>query len=134
MERSDDATGWAQTVSEGLGCLALFLCAPALGKLRAEAPALLQQWELEYAPAFRKVDLAATGGDRATFLSALAKISTMAGAGVDLDSPEQLAALRSAIREVMTALGLPLPVVTPDDAAVCELHGAACPVLGGGSA
>jgi hypothetical protein len=129
MEPSDDPATWAQTVSEGIACLAVFLCAPALGKLRAEAPGLLQRWELEYAPAFRKIDLAASGGDRAKFVAALAKISAMVRAGVDLDAPGQLAALRSAIREAMTAVGLPLPAVAPADAAICELHGAACPII-----
>jgi hypothetical protein len=28
----------------------------------------------------------------------------------------------------MAALNVPLPVLSPADAAVCELHGAACPV------
>jgi hypothetical protein len=131
MDPADKATEWAQTISEGLNCLGVFLCGPALAKFRTEAPALLQRWESDYAPRFRQLSQTAPGGDLGVFGTALARISTLVGGSIDLDSPEQLASLRGAMRELITALGFPLPSLSAADAAVCELHGAACPVLSG---
>ena len=55
--------------------------------------------------------------------------ATKVAAGVDLDAPNQLATLRAATRDLLVAMRFPIPTVPTADAAVCELHGAACPVL-----
>lgn len=129
MDPAEKATRFAQAVSEGMNCLAVFLCAPALRKLKAQAPDLLRRWEEEYAPVFQKIDLPAASGDPAAFRAALANISSLVRAGVDPDAADQLASLRAAIRELLTTMRCPLPSLAPSDAAVCELHGSACPVL-----
>jgi hypothetical protein len=92
----DGATRFAQTVSEGLNCLAVFLCGPALRELRAEVPALLRQWNGEYAPLFRKLDLRAARGDTAAFRAALERISALTATGFDPDDSERLAARSAA--------------------------------------
>jgi hypothetical protein len=130
--RGRPATQFAKIVSEGFNCLAVFLCGPALRELRAEVPVLLRQWNDEYAPLFRKLDLRAAQGDTAAFRAALERISALTGSGFDPDDAAKLAALRAALRELMGALNVTLPVLSPDDAAVCELHGPACPVLAAG--
>jgi hypothetical protein len=130
--RGTPSSQFAKIVSEGFNCLAVFLCGPALRELRAEVPALLRQWNDEYAPLFHKLDLRAARGDTAAFRAALERISALTGTGFDPDDAEKLTALRSALRELMGALNVALPVLSPADAAVCELHGAACPVLAAG--
>jgi hypothetical protein len=117
-------------VSEGINLLALFLCNPALERCRADAPELLRQFAAEYAPAFRGI--APRGAQRDGFLVALDRLSSFGSSGVDLDAPRDVAALRRTIRELLGALGMGLPTVPAAEAAVCELHGAACPVKAGG--
>jgi hypothetical protein len=117
-------------VSEGINLLALFLCGPALDRCRADAPELLRQFAAEYAPAFRGV--APRGPQRDGFLAALDRLSALGRTGVDLDAPRDVAALRRAIRDLLGALGMGLPTVPAAEAAVCELHGASCPVKAGG--
>ena len=129
QEPAPKATDLAQIVSEGLNCLGVFLCGPALRSLRAEVPALVRQWNDDCAPLFAKLDLAAARGDTAAFRSALGRISALTSGGFDPDDAARLGELRGAIRALMTALRVPLPVLSPADAKVCELHGAACPVL-----
>jgi hypothetical protein len=129
MDPAEKATRFAQAVSEGLNCLGVFMCGPALRKCREEAPNLLRRWESEYAPVFRQIQLPATNGDAAAFSASVAKISSLVAAGMDLDAPDQLAALRAAIRDMLAAMRFPIPTVSAAEAAVCELHGAACPIL-----
>lgn len=62
-------------MSEGLNCLGVFMCGPALSKYRVEAPDLLRRWEAKYAPVFRQVGPPAAPGDAAMFSAALAKLS-----------------------------------------------------------
>ncbi len=64
-------------------------------------------------------------------MAALAKISSLITAGVDLDAPNQLTTLRAAIRDMLVAMQFPIPTVPAAETAVCELHGADCPVLAG---
>jgi hypothetical protein len=129
MDPAEKATKFAQAVSEGLNCLGVFLCGPALRKYGAPGPDLLRRWEVEYAPVFQNIELPARGGDSARFRAALAKISSLVASGVDLDATDQLASLRAAIRDLLTAMRFPVPVVPSPDAAVCELHGTSCPAL-----
>lgn len=129
MDAGDRATRMAQAMSEGLNCLGIFLCAPAFRKFRAEAPGLLRRWETDYAPTFRHAVAGVRPRNRAKLEAALTKISSGATSEVDLDSPEQLAALRLAIREAILAFEFPLPDLTPAESAICELHGSACPLL-----
>lgn len=132
MDPAEKATKFAQAVSEGLNCLGVLLCGPALRKLRDQVPELLRRWETEYAPVFRQIDLPAANGDPAAFSACIAKISSLIAAGVELDAPDQLGALRAAIRDLLAAMRFPIPPVPPAEASVCEFHGAACPVLEGG--
>lgn len=133
MRPGDEAARLAQAISEGMNCLGIFLCGPALAKSRAEAPALLKEWVTAYEPAFRKVSVAWDNRhiDRQAYVSAVAKVSLLASAGIDLDAPDQLARLRAAIREMFEAIRIPLPTLPSNETAVCELHGAACPVASG---
>jgi hypothetical protein len=87
--------------------------------------------ESEYAPVFRQIDLPAISGDPAAFSASVAKLSSVVAAGMDLDAPDQVAALREAIRDMLAAMRFPIPTFPAAEAAVCELHGAACPVLRG---
>jgi hypothetical protein len=132
---AEKATRLAQAVSEGLNCLGVFMCGPALRKFRGQAPDLLRRWESEYAPVFRQVGAAGARGATAAFSAALGRISSLIAAGIDLDVPDQLAALRAAIKDMLVAMRFPAPTVPASEAVICELHGAACPVLrseGGG--
>ncbi len=131
MDTGDKATRIAQAMGEGLNCLGVFLCGPALRRMRAEAPQLLRRWETDYAPTFREAAAGVRRSNRAKLDSALSRISSAAITGVDLDAPEQLAALRRAIREAILAFEFPMPDLTPAEAAICELHGSACPMLEG---
>ncbi len=131
MDPAEKATKLAQAVSEGLNCLGVILCRPALRKLRDQAPELLRRWKSDYAPVFRQVGPPAARGDTSAFSAALAEISSLIAAGVDLDAPNELASLRGAIRDLLVAMRFPIPTLSPADAAVCELHGTACPVVQG---
>lgn len=130
MKAADKVTRMEQTLGKGLDCLAVLLCGPALRAMRSEAPGLLRLWESDCAPTFREAMAGVRPANRAKLRSALGRITIAATGGVDLDAPEQLAALRLAIREAIVAFEFPLPVLTPAEAAICELHGPACPVLG----
>jgi len=131
MNSAEKATKFAMAMSEGLNLLGIFLCGPALRKLREQAPELLRQWETEYAPVFRQIDMPAANGDPAAISASVAKISSMVAAGVDLDAPGQLARLRGAIRDLFGAMRFPIPALPAAEATVCELHGPSCPVLQG---
>ena len=89
MDAAEKATRFAQAVSEGLNCLGVFLCRPALRKLKPQASELLRRWETEYAPVFQMMDLPNTGLDPAAFRAGLAKISSLVRAGVDPDAADQ---------------------------------------------
>ncbi len=128
-EPAQQAAHFARIVSEGFNCLGVFLCGPALREVRSEVPTLVRQWNDEYAPLFRTLDLAAARGDTPAFRAALGRIGALTSGGFDPEDAARLAELRAAIRALMTALHVPLPVLSPADAKVCELHGAACPVL-----
>ncbi len=54
---AEKASRLAHATSEGLNCLGVFMCGPALRKCLGEAPDLLRRWESEYAPVFRQIDL-----------------------------------------------------------------------------
>lgn len=125
----DKATRMAHAMSEGLNCLGVFLCGPALRTMRSEASGLLERWNADYAPTFREAAAGVRRANRAKLLSALGRISSSAAKGVDLDAPEQLTALRLAIREAIEAFEFPLPKLTPAESAICELHGSSCPLL-----
>jgi hypothetical protein len=129
MDPAEKASTFAQAVSEGLNCLGVFLCGPALRKYRAQAPDLLRRWEAEYAPVLEKIDLPASGLDGAAFRASVAKVSLLVAAGVDPNSADQLTSLRAAFREMLAAMRVPVPVVPPAETAICELHGAACPFV-----
>lgn len=122
----------AQAVSEAVNGLCLFLCGPAFRNLGADAPDLLRQWDSEYAPVLRALQLPAARASAAALGAALRRVSAVASAGFDPASPEQLKPLRAAIRDALTALGIPLPVLTSEGAAVCELHGPSCPLAARG--
>jgi hypothetical protein len=129
VDPAERATRFARAVSEGLNCLSVFLCAPGLRKFRDQAPDLLHRWEAEYAPVFREIGIPDRRGAPAALSAGLAKISSLVAVGVNLDAPDQLFSLRSAIRDVFAAMGVPTPVIPASAAAVCELHGEACPFL-----
>lgn len=129
MDTSDEVVRKAQAVSEGLNCLGVLVCGPAFHRYRAEATKALERWESDYAPVIREVAPGLQRVDQARLRAAFEKVSAMAKAGVDIDAPEQLAALRVAIREALRAFGVPLPDLTPEESAICELHGSACPLL-----
>ena len=129
MDRKQGGTASAQAVSEAVNGLGLFLCGPTFQGLEADAPALLRQWDAEYAPVLRGLALPRGRGSSAALGAALARISSIASAGFDPRSAEQLAPLRAAVRDALTAMGIPLPARAAAGAAVCELHGPECPVL-----
>lgn len=131
MAPGDEVTRTALAVSEGFNCLGLLVCGPAFRKFRTEASQALQRWETDFAPAIREVAPGLQRVDQARLGAALERISSMAKAGVDIEDPEQLAALRLAIREALRAFGVPLPDLAPEEAAICKLHGSACPILEG---
>ncbi len=126
---ADRVARMAEALGQGLECLAVFLCGPALRSMRSEAPGLLRRWEASYAPTFREAMAGVRRDNRAKLHSALTRISGAAIGGVDLDATDEVASLRLAIREAIVAFEFPLPELTPDEAAICELHGPACPML-----
>jgi hypothetical protein len=117
----------SEAVSEGVNALCLFLCGPTYEGLKADAPALLAQWAAEYAPVLRDVDV--PPALRGAFRAALERLVAIAGAGFDPDAADRVRELRAPIREVLTALRLPLPAPASPGAKVCELHGKSCPVI-----
>jgi hypothetical protein len=125
--KRDRAAKQAQAVSEAVNGLCLFLCGPTFEGLKADAPSLLRQWEDEYAPVLRALDLSAARGDSAALRAALGRISSVSAAGFDPESAAHLRGLRGAVRDALAALGIPLPKLTAEGARVCELHGPACP-------
>jgi hypothetical protein len=129
MDGKKGPTASAQAVSEAVNGLGLFLCGPTFLGLKADAPALLRQWDAEYAPVLRGLALPRGRGSSAALGAALARISSIASAGFDPESAAQLGPLRAAVRDALTAMGIPLPVLTSTAAAACELHGPECPVL-----
>jgi hypothetical protein len=129
MDRKHDQASTAQAVSEAVNGLCLFLCGPSFESLEADAPALLRQWDAEYAPILRMLALPRGRGSSVALGAALARISAIAKAGFDPAKQGQLGPLRAAVRDALTAMAIPLPVLTPEGAAVCELHGPECPVL-----
>lgn len=131
VQRGRDAGTTAQAVAEAVNGLCLFLCGPSFRGLGADAPALLAQWDAEYAPILRALALPAPR--RGPLRDALGRISAVAAAGFDPGAPGQLAPLRAAVRDALGALGIPLPAGTAAGVDVCELHGAGCPVRAPGS-
>jgi hypothetical protein len=129
MDRKRDQGTTAQAVSEAVSGLCLFLCGPSFRSLKADAPALLRQWNGEYAPVLRMLALPKGRGSSAALAAALGQLSAIATAGFDPAQPEQVAPLRAAVRSALTAMGIPLPVLTAAGAAACELHGPDCPLL-----
>jgi hypothetical protein len=129
MDSDDEVVRKAQAVSEGTNWLGALVCGPAFRRYRAQATKALQRWETDYAPVIRELAPGMERVDQARLRATFDKVSAIAKAGVDIDAPEQLAALRSAIREALRAFGVALPDLTPDESAVCELHGFACPLL-----
>lgn len=122
---SDRTTRFAQTVSEAVNCLGIALCGPALRKFGPDdVDELLGRWEADYASTLREVRLG-----RVSLRPAVESLTAAIRARGDLAAPGDLAALRLAIREFLATLGAPLPSLPPEEAAVCELHGRACPVL-----
>lgn len=132
MDRRRDAAATAQAVSEAVNGLALFLCGPTFQGLKADAPALLRQWDAEYAAVLRALPLPKGRGSAAALADAVARLSAVARAGFDPDSADQLRPLRAAARDALVAMGIPLPVLSSEGAALCELHGPDCPVLAQG--
>jgi hypothetical protein len=128
MDRTRDQAATAQAVSEAVNGLCLFLCGPSFRSLGADAPALLRQWDAEYAPILRGLAPPRGRAGAAALGGALQRISSIAAAGFDPGALESLRPLRAAVRDALTALGIPLPVLAPAAAAVCELHGDGCPV------
>jgi hypothetical protein len=133
MDRKRDQATTAQAVSEAVNGLCLFLCGPSYAALKGDAPALLRQWDAEYAPVLRMIALPRGQGSSVALGAALSRISVIAKAGFDPGSDEQLRPLRVAVRDALAAMGIPLPVLTSAGAAVCELHGAECPALAAGA-
>lgn len=132
MARRRDPLATAQAVTEAVNGLCLFLCGPSFRSLQADAPALLREWDAEYAPALRVLEPPTGRPGAAALEAALARISAVARSGFDPEAPEQVAPLRVAVRDALAAMGIPLPVLTSAGAAVCELHGAECPVAARG--
>ncbi len=116
----------SRAVAEGLNCLGVLLCGPAFKKLQPDVGQVLDHWEREYAPTFREIGADLKRSGRARLVSALAALSSAARA---TGTPGDLAPLRSAIRDVMAALGMPLAKLSPAESGVCELHGSKCPAL-----
>lgn len=129
MARQREPAAAAQAVAEAVNGLCLFLCGPSFQSLKADAPALLRQWDAEYAPVLRGIEPPTGRSSAETLRGALGRISAIARAGFDPDAPAQLRPLRAAVRDALAAMGIPLPVLTSAGAAVCELHGAECPLL-----
>lgn len=130
MARQGEPAG-AQAVAEAVNGLCLFLCGPSFQSLEADAPALLRQWDAEYAPVLRTIE-PPPGRSSAGLRGALERISAIARAGFDPGAPAQLRPMRAAVRDALAAMGIPLPALTSPGAAVCELHGAECPLLARG--
>lgn len=132
--RAMDPTGAqdaARQLTEGINTLAVFLCGPALERCGGDAGDLLRLFADEYASTLRRA--APRGPQHDPFLVALDRLTAAARSGVDLKAPRDVAALRRSIREVLAGLGMALPAVPAAEAAVCELHGASCPVRSGGA-
>ncbi len=127
MDARKRAERRSRAVAEGLNCLGVHLCGPAFKKLQPDVRQVLDRWEREYAPVFREIGADLKHSGRARLDSALAALSSAAGT---MGTPGDLGALRSAIREVMAALGMPVPRLSTAESAVCELHGSTCPILG----
>jgi len=125
MDSAERATRISQAVSETLNCLGILLCGPALRKHGPDVHKMLEHWEQEHAPTIREL-----GSDGHPGLhSVVERLASNIRAGVDVNAPEQLAAIRLAVREFMMVLGVPLPSVSPAESVICELHGAECPML-----
>jgi hypothetical protein len=116
----------AQAASEGMNCLGLFLCEPAWRKGEVDAGEILRKWEAEYAPVFRELAPEVSARGRTGYVGGLDRLSAMSRQGIDVGSPEQLAALRTTVRSLMIDLGVPLPTLSAADASVCGLHGSTC--------
>ncbi len=127
MTASERAERISRTIAEGLNCLGVLLCGPAFKKMQPDVRQVLDHWERAYAPTFREIGADLKRSGRARLVSALAALSSAARA---TGTPGDLAQLRGAIRDVMAALGMPVPKLSPTESAICELHGSDCPVLG----
>ncbi len=123
----------AQSVTEGGNLFGAFLCSGTVGSLRAkgtvqEVNALLAEGLQKYAPAFRRIRSLVKGAKDVE--PALQRLEALVRVGVDFDRPDDVAALRVAIRELLSNLGFDLPRHAPGPGVACELHGQICPALG----
>src|SRR5512133_3783970 len=113
MDPSEKQVRISRALSEGMNCLGIFVCGPGFAEYRAEAESALARWEADYAPGFREIashaDLWIRGGDAGAFRSAVARISELATAGVNLDAPDQLAAVRGAVWQLLGSMGPAIP-------------------------
>lgn len=131
MTRERDQGTTAQAVSEAVNGLCLFLCGPSFRSLGTDAPALLAQWDAEYAPVLRMITVPASRGGTPRLGGALDRLSAIARAGFDPGAAAQVKPLRDAVRDALAAVGIPLPALTSAGATVCELHGDDCPLRAG---
>lgn len=126
MDPAARATHLARTMSEAMNGLGMVLCGPAARRHVSDLRQLPERWERDYAPTLRGVHL----GRGVALGPSVDRVSAAIRARPNLEVPEELAALRLAIREFMATVGVPLPGLSPDEAAVCELHGRCCPLQG----
>ena len=127
MEPADRAVLMSRTMSEALNSLGVFLCEPTLRQMHIDTKQELQRWEQEYAGFLRQWGPQIHPAGRARFVLGLDALSAAIRQDATIDVQEQLAAVRIAARDVLVGLGFPLPNLTPEQSAICSLHGAACP-------
>jgi hypothetical protein len=121
----------ARSVQEAGNLLATFLCAGALGKLREkgtaqELNALVARTLAAHGPAFRGMHALAKGAPDVEV--PLERLEVLTRLGLRFDAPRELAELRAAIRQLLASVGFEVPLAARRERAVCELHGAACPL------
>jgi len=120
----------AAAVTEGANLLGVFLCTRTLATLRAsgtpvEIDQLLAQALAKDGPTFRAMRKLVRGAKDVE--PALQRLQALVRFGIDYDSPEHLADVRGAIRELLANVGFAVPPPARGRGVTCELHGEACP-------
>jgi hypothetical protein len=133
MDPAERQARLSRAVSETLNGLSVFLCGPGFRKHGSDASRTFRQdFETLFALTLREASASLRLAQQRSVRAAVDRIRAVAMAGDALDSPEILSELRAPIRDVISAF-LPMPALAPSEAAICELHGSACPFLENGT-